>query len=94
MVRWHPEMPKKQAYPKAKSGNVFGHARRTAKMLRAGLYARVSTDDQQTLAMQNRAMREYAARRGWTVDLQGREVTSGAARGPRETNQGRTPPGD
>jgi len=34
-------------------------------MLRAGLYARVSTNDQQTLAMQNRAMREYAARRGW-----------------------------
>ena len=32
-------------------------------MLRAGVYARVSTNDQQTLAMQNRAMREYAARR-------------------------------
>jgi exo-1,4-beta-D-glucosaminidase len=29
---------------------------------------------QQTLAMQNRAMREYAARRGWTVDMQVREV--------------------
>jgi len=28
-------------------------------MLRAGLYARVSTNDLQTLAMQNRAMREY-----------------------------------
>jgi putative DNA-invertase from lambdoid prophage Rac len=49
-------------------------------MLRAGLYARVSTDDQQTLAMQNRAMREYAARRGWAVALQVREVNSGAAR--------------
>jgi DNA invertase Pin-like site-specific DNA recombinase len=36
-------------------------------MLRAGLYARVSTNDQQTLAMQNRAMREHAARRGWTI---------------------------
>ena len=32
---------------------------------RAGLYARVSTNDQQTLPMQSRAMREYAARRGW-----------------------------
>jgi DNA invertase Pin-like site-specific DNA recombinase len=31
-------------------------------MLRAGLYARVSTNDQQTLPMQKRAMREYAAR--------------------------------
>jgi DNA invertase Pin-like site-specific DNA recombinase len=49
-------------------------------MLRAGLYARVSTNDQQTLAMQNRAMREYAARRGWTIALQIREVNSGSAR--------------
>ncbi len=49
-------------------------------MLRAGLYARVSTNDQQTLAMQNRAMRGYAARRGWTIALQVREVNSGAAR--------------
>ena len=50
-------------------------------MFRAGLYARVSTNDQQTLAMQNRALREYAARRGWTIALQVREVNSGAARG-------------
>ena len=49
-------------------------------MLRVGLYARVSTNDQQTLAMQNRAMREYVGRRGWTVALQVREVNSGAAR--------------
>jgi putative DNA-invertase from lambdoid prophage Rac len=38
-------------------------------MFRAALYARVSTNDQQTLAMQNRAMREYAERRGWTIGL-------------------------
>jgi len=49
-------------------------------MLRAGLYARVSTIDQQTLPMQLRAMREYAARRGWTIAMQVREVNSGAAR--------------
>ena len=49
-------------------------------MFRAGLYARVSTNDQQTLAMQNRAMREYAARRGWTIALQIREVNSGAVK--------------
>ena len=30
--------------------------------------------------MQNHAMREYAARRGWTVALQIREVGSGAAK--------------
>ena len=49
-------------------------------MFRVGLYARVSSNDQQTLAMQNRAMREYAARRGWTIALRVREVNSGAAR--------------
>ena len=51
-------------------------------MLRAGLYARVSTIDQQTLPMQNRAMREYAVRRGWTIAMQVREVNSGAAQRP------------
>jgi DNA invertase Pin-like site-specific DNA recombinase len=49
-------------------------------MFRVGLYARVSTEDQNTLAMQNRAIREYAARRGWTVVMQVREVNSGAVR--------------
>ena len=78
-------MPIKQASPKAKAKDVFGQARKSAKMFRAGLYARVSTNDQQTLAMQNRAMqnramREYAARRGWTIALQVREVNSGAVK--------------
>src|SRR5579864_6889905 len=72
-------MAAKRAFPKAKSNNVFGQARKPAKMFRAGLYARVSTNDQQTLAMQNRTMREYAARRGWNIALQVREVNSGAA---------------
>src|SRR5690242_1045951 len=49
-------------------------------MFRAGLYTHVSTNDQQTLAMQNRALREYAARRGWTITLQVRAVNSGAAK--------------
>jgi len=65
---------------KAKSDNVFGQARKLVKMLRAGLYARVSTNDQQTLSMQSRAMREYTARRGWTIAMQVREVNSGAAK--------------
>src|SRR5262249_22040867 len=73
-------MPIKRASPNGKSGYVFGQARKTAKMLRVGLYARVSTNDQQTLAMQHRAMREYAARRNWSVVLHVREVNSGAAR--------------
>jgi DNA invertase Pin-like site-specific DNA recombinase len=50
------------------------------KMFRAGLYARVSTNDQQTLSMQSRAMREYAARRGWAIAVNVREVGSGAAK--------------
>jgi putative DNA-invertase from lambdoid prophage Rac len=73
-------MPIKRAAAKAKSDHVFGQARKRSKMLRAGLYARVSNIDQQTLPMQNRAMREYAARRGWAIALQVREVNSGAAR--------------
>jgi DNA invertase Pin-like site-specific DNA recombinase len=48
-------------------------------MFRAGLYARVSTNDQQTIPLQMRALREYAARRGWTVAMQVREIGSGAS---------------
>jgi len=48
-------------------------------MLRAGLYARVSTNDRQTIPLQVRALREYAARRGWTITLQVKEVGSGAS---------------
>jgi DNA invertase Pin-like site-specific DNA recombinase len=44
-----------------------------------GLYARVSTHDQQTLPLQIRAMREYAAKRGWTIVAHIKEVGSGAA---------------
>ena len=49
-------------------------------MFRAGLYARVSTNAQQTLPMQSHVMREYAARRGWTIAMQVRDVGSGAAK--------------
>src|ERR1035441_2076092 len=48
-------------------------------MFRAGIYARVSTNDQQTIPLQIRALREYAVRRGWTIALQGKEVGSGAS---------------
>src|SRR4051812_20586191 len=85
MVGRHCAMLMKRTSPKAKTAHVFGQARKTLKMLRAGLYARVSTVDQQTLTMQNRAMREYAARRGWTITLQVRDVNSGAAK--REARQ-------
>jgi DNA invertase Pin-like site-specific DNA recombinase len=48
-------------------------------MFRAALYSRVSTNDQHTLSMQSRSMREYAARRGWSIAIEVREVGSGAA---------------
>jgi DNA invertase Pin-like site-specific DNA recombinase len=72
-------MAAKRAAEKTKSRGVFGHAQTPAKMFRAGLYARVSTDDQQTIPLQIRALREYAARRGWTIALQVKEVGSGAS---------------
>jgi putative DNA-invertase from lambdoid prophage Rac len=75
----------RRASQKAKSANVFGQRRKPAKMLRAGLYARVSTNDQQTIPLQIRALREYASRRGWTIALQVRDIGSGAVkRGARE----------
>lgn len=72
-------MPAKPTSRKPESGRVFGQRRKEPKMFRVGLYARVSTLDQQTLPMQNRTMREYAARRGWTMVMQVREIGSGAA---------------
>jgi DNA invertase Pin-like site-specific DNA recombinase len=39
-------------------------------MFRAGIYARVSTNAQQTIPLQIRALREYAGRRGWAIVLQ------------------------
>jgi len=68
-----------RASEQAKSPRGFGQARRPAKMFRAGLYARVSTNDQQTVPLQVRALREYAVRRGWTITLQVKEVGSGAS---------------
>jgi len=76
-------MPVKQGSVIRKSGRVFGQEQKNAKMVRAGLYARVSTQDQQTLPMQNRAMREYAARRAWTIAMQLKEVGSGVAQRQR-----------
>jgi len=72
-------MAEKRAAEKAKSPRVFGQARKPAKMFRAGLYARVSTNDQQTIPLQIGALREYAARRGWTIALQVKEVGSGTS---------------
>src|SRR5665811_1213095 len=79
MLEEHSEVSAKLASEKAKSPRVFGQARKPAKMFRAGLYARVSTNDQQTIPLQMRALREYAARRGWTIAMQVKMVGSGAS---------------
>jgi putative DNA-invertase from lambdoid prophage Rac len=72
-------MAAKRASETAKTKRVFGQRHPAPKMFRAGLYARVSMHDQQTLPLQLRTMREYAAKRGWTISAQIKEVGSGAA---------------
>jgi hypothetical protein len=52
-------MAVQRAFQIVESHEVFGHTRKQPKMFRAGLYARVSTNDQQTLPMQSR--------HGWTA---------------------------
>jgi putative DNA-invertase from lambdoid prophage Rac len=77
-------MGEKRASRKSKSPKVFGHPAHRAKTpFRAGLYARVSTQDQQTIPMQTRALREYATRRGWAIALQVKEIGSGASQRER-----------
>jgi putative DNA-invertase from lambdoid prophage Rac len=51
--------------------------------VRAGLYARVSTHDQQTLPMQLSAMRDYVAKRGWKIALEVQDIGSGATMRPK-----------
>jgi len=70
-------MPAKRAENRAGTHRVFGHGKN--KPCRVGLYARVSTHDQQTLRLQNRAMMDYAARRGWTIAIEVKEVGSGTS---------------
>ena len=54
-----------------------------ATRLRVGLYARISTSDQQTLRLQVEAMRTYAAQRGWTVVTEVCDVGSGILQRPQ-----------
>src|ERR1035441_3659309 len=79
MREGHCGLAAKQASTKANSPRGFGQARKPARMFRAGLYARVSTNDQQTIPLQIRALREYAVRRGWTIAVQVKEIASGAS---------------
>ena len=51
--------------------------------LRVGLYARISTHDQQTLPLQVKAMRQYARRHSWKVVKAVEDVGSGASERPQ-----------
>jgi putative DNA-invertase from lambdoid prophage Rac len=51
--------------------------------MKAALYARVSTHDQQTLPLQLKEMRAYAKKRKWTIAQEVKEVGSGAKHRPQ-----------
>ncbi len=51
--------------------------------MRVGIYARVSTHDQQTLPMQIARMKEYIENRGWTLAAEVEEIGSGAKTRPK-----------
>ncbi|CAN5297405.1 recombinase family protein [soil metagenome] len=51
--------------------------------MRVGIYARVSTHDQQTLPMQLKQMKEYIKNRKWKLTTEVEEVGSGAKTRPK-----------
>jgi DNA invertase Pin-like site-specific DNA recombinase len=51
--------------------------------LRVGLYARISTSEQQTLPLQMIAMQDYAQRRGWDIVAEIQDIGSGAKKRPK-----------
>jgi DNA invertase Pin-like site-specific DNA recombinase len=51
--------------------------------MRVGIYARVSTHDQQTLPMQLEKMREYIENRKWQLTVEVEEIGSGAKTRPK-----------
>ena len=66
--------------PRAAAG---GFLARGGPAPRVGLYARVSTHDQQTLPLQLSAMREHAEHRGWAVVMTVEDVGSGVRERPK-----------
>ena len=76
-------MPKPQKRPRVSTPDRKGIFGQGAEALRVGLYARVSTHDQQTLPMQMSAMRDYAKRRRWTIVIEVQDSGSGATTRPK-----------
>jgi putative DNA-invertase from lambdoid prophage Rac len=75
-----PKSTQKQGFTKVRQKRVFGQGNSGA---RVGLYARVSTHDQQTLPLQLSAMREHAEHRGWTVVMTVEDIGSGVRDRPK-----------
>ena len=74
--RKHPKTSGRPSVSRPSRKRVFGQGEAAP---RAGLYARVSTHDQQTLPMQLAAMRDYARKRSWQIAFEVKDVGSGAA---------------
>lgn len=53
------------------------------EIMRAAIYARVSTHDQNTIPMQVKKCREYAKARNWTVTYIMKDIASGAKQRPQ-----------
>lgn len=51
--------------------------------MKVGIYARVSTQEQQTLPLQIKDLREYAKRRKWKVEVEITDIASGAKTRPK-----------
>jgi predicted site-specific integrase-resolvase len=54
-----------------------------AVKMKVGIYARVSTQEQQTLPLQIKDLREYAERRKWKIEVEITDVASGAKTRPK-----------
>jgi putative DNA-invertase from lambdoid prophage Rac len=80
---YHNRMPKSAPKQRVPRGDRRGVFRQGGSGPRVGLYARVSTHDQQTLPLQLSAMREHAERRGWTVAILVEDVGSGVRDRPK-----------
>ncbi len=51
--------------------------------MKVGIYARVSTQEQQTLPLQIKDLREYAEKRKWKIAVEITDTASGAKTRPK-----------
>jgi putative DNA-invertase from lambdoid prophage Rac len=80
ITKSHVRTPAKSGVSTARSVRGF---RPRGVAPRVGLYARVSTHDQQTLPMQLATMRDYVRKRGWQVSIEIKDIGSGATKRPQ-----------